>query len=349
MHRLAVAALALVLLIAAPAQATVAIGGQPRGLLGLTASGGAAYAIVSTRDHAAPFALVRTDGRSKSAPQPFGQLGAEFPDVAAGPNDSVLVSWGQPISNGDRFFVSSAPNSSAAQFGPAGPLASGTGPGRLAIDPAGQPVVAYPDGDGDAAFTRGSDPEERLTATAPELRHLPLDVALDAAGTAFVVDLVQARTRTELRVLGPNAPAAPIVSLRGLKDLSATLAIDAGRAYVGYESNGRIHLAIAVLQPGASWFNRRLPGRGGGTGAPAVLRTGNSTFVVYTQRRLHGRGDIYLATEGPGPLKARRITRTSTDERLPFAAAGPAGEVFAGWSRGRELRGAATAVVTRLR
>src|SRR4029077_2027154 len=136
MHRfLVAAALALALLIAAPAHATVAIGGQPRGLIGLNASGGAAYAIPRTRDHALAPPLLRTDGRTKSAPQPFGEPGAEFPDVAAGPNDSVLVSWGRPISNGDRFVVASAPTPAAAQFGPAAPLASGTGPGRLAIDP----------------------------------------------------------------------------------------------------------------------------------------------------------------------------------------------------------------------
>jgi hypothetical protein len=349
MHRLAVAALALVLLITAPALATVAIGGQPRGLIGLTAAGGSAYAIVHTRDHSLPFAIVRTGGRSRSVAQPFGEPGAEFPDVAAGPNDSVLVSWGRPISNGDLLIISTAPSTSAARFGASELLASGTGPGRLAIDPAGQPVVAYPDGDGDAAFTRGSGPQERLTATAPELRHLPLDVALDPAGAVFMVDLVQSRTRSELRLLGPGAPTAPIAALPGLEDMSATLAIDAGRAYVGYGRNGRVHLAIAALQPSARWFDRRLPGRGGSTGAPAVLRTSNSTFVVYTQRRLHGRGDVYLATEGPGPLKVRRITATTADERIPFAAAGPGGEVFAGWSRGRDLRGSATAVVTRLR
>src|SRR5262245_22457575 len=109
MHRfLAVGALALVLLTAAPAHATVAIGGQPHGLIGLAASGGSAYAILRTSDHALPFALVRTDGTSKTAPQPFGEPGAEFPDIATGPGDTVFVSWGRPISNGDRFVVSSA-------------------------------------------------------------------------------------------------------------------------------------------------------------------------------------------------------------------------------------------------
>jgi hypothetical protein len=85
--------------------------------------------------------------------------------------------------------------------------------------------------------------------------------------------------------------------------MRATLAVDGGRAYVAFALDGRARLAIAVLDPGAAWWNRRLPGRGGASGAPAVLRSGGSTFVAYTQRQRHGRGDVFLATEGPDPVR----------------------------------------------
>ena len=234
-------------------------------------------------------------------------------------------------------------------FGDVQPIANGTGPGRLALDPAGAPLLAFPDDDGNTALVGGGVAEERLTATAPEERHLPLDVAADAEGRAFVLDLVQTRTRSELRLLGPQAPAAPVVAIGALRDIRATLAIDNGRAYVAFALNGRAQLAIAALDPGAAWWSRRLPGRGGASGAPAVLRSGQSTFVAYTQRQRHGRGDVFLATEGPNALRIRRLTRTQADERAPFAAAGAGGELYVGWSRGSALRGPAKGVLERLR
>jgi hypothetical protein len=106
---------------------------------------------------------------------------------------------------------------------------------------------------------------------------------------------------------------------------------------------------LAALEPGAAWWTRSLPGRGGGSGAPAVLRTSGQTFVVYTQRQAHGRGDVFLSTEGFDPLATRRLTRTRADERVPFAAAGAGGELYVGWSRGRVLHGPATGVLERLR
>jgi hypothetical protein len=352
MHRFFVAAqgvlVGALVGVVAPAHAAVPLGGGPGGLEALAVAGGTAYAIVDSGDANAPFALVRSDGATAGAPRTFAERGAEFPDLVSGPGDSLVASWGRPLSNGDRYVVAGAPTAPGAPFGAAQPLVNGTGPGRLALDAAGAPLLAFPDADGNTALL-SAGVEERMTATAPEERHLPLDVSVDAEGRAFVLELVQTRRRSELRLLGPQAPAGPIVSIGALRDMRATLAIDAGRAYVAFALDGRARLAIAALNPGAAWWNRRLPGRGGASGAPAVLLTGASTFVAYTQRQLHGRGDVFLATEGPGPLRIRRLTRTHADEREPFAAAGAGGQLYVGWSRGDALRGPAKAVLQRLR
>lgn len=348
MRRPVLAGLVVALAAATPARAALPLGGAPDGLQALTVAGGAAYAVVGSGDRAAPFALVRSDGRASWAPQPFGERGAEFPDAATGPGDAVLVSWSRPLSNGESYAVAGAPLAPGSPFGPAQAIATGTGPGRLALDPGGEPVLAYPDGQGDAALARGGT-EQRMTASAPELRHLPLDLAVDAEGGALVLELVQTRRHSELRLLGPGAPTAPAVSVDELRDVPATLAVDGGRAYVAFLLDGRVRLAIAALEPGAGWWSRRLPGRGGGSGAPAVLRTAGQTLVVYTQRQRHGRGDVFLSTERPGRLATRRLTRTRADERGPFAAAGAGGELYVGWSRGRTLHGPATGVLERLR
>ena len=330
------------------ARAAVSLGGGPDGLEALAVAGGAAYAVVDSGDASAPFALVRSDGARAGAPQRFAERGAEFPDLASGPGDSLVVSWGRPLSNGDRYVLAGAPTAPGAPFGAVQSLVSGTGPGRLALDAAGAPLIAFPDSDGNTALLRDGT-QEGMTATAPEERHLPLDVAVDAEGRAFVLDLVQRRRRSELRLLGPDAPVAPVVSVGALRDMRATLAVDGGRAYVAFALAGSVRLAIAVLNPGAAWWSRRLPGRGGASGAPAVLRSGPSTFVAYTQRQRHGRGDVFLATEGPNPLRIRRLTRTQADEREPFAAAGAGGELYVGFSRGNALRGPANAMLERLR
>jgi hypothetical protein len=348
MRRLLVVALGLVLVTASPARAAVSLGGAPGGLKALAVSGGAAYAVVDSRNAAAPFALVRSAGGSAEAPRDFGDAGALFPDLASGPGDSLVASWGRRVSSGELYVVAGVPTVPGATFGSEQPLAAGTGPGRLALDPTGSPLLAFPNSDGDTALVRGAA-EERLTASAPEERHLPLDVAVDAEGGALVLELVQTRTHTELRLLGAQAPAAPVVAVGALRDLRATLALDGGRAYVAFVRGGRVHLSIAALDPRAAWFSRRLPGRGGGSGTPAVLRTAGSTLVAYTQRQRHGRGDVFLATEGPNRLSVRRLTRTRADERTPFAAAGAGGQVYVGWSRGNGLRGPASGVLVRLR
>jgi hypothetical protein len=348
MHRFLAAALGLVLATAPPAHAAVSLGGAPGGLQALAVSGGAAYAVVDSGNAAAPFALVRSTGASAQAPRDFGDADAEFPDLARGPGDALVASWGRRVSDGERYVVAGVPTVPGAPFGLSQPLAAGTGPGRLALDPAGAPLLAFPNGDGDTALARGTA-EERLTASAPAERHLPLDVAVDAQGRALVLELVQTRTHSELRLLGPEAPAAPVVAVGARRDVRATLALDGGRAYVAFGRNGRVNLSIAALNPRASWWGRRLPGRGGASGAPAVLRTAGGTLVAYTQRQRHGRGDVFLATEGPKSLRIRRLTRTRADERAPFAAAGAGGEIYVGWSRGNGLRGPASGVLVRLR
>jgi hypothetical protein len=253
----------------------------------------------------------------------------------------VVVSWGRQISTGQVYEI--ARTAGGEGLGAPQTLTSGTGPGRLAIEPDGAPLLAYPDLLGDATLV-SAGAETRLTATGPERRHLPLDVAVGADGRTFVLDLVQTGGSSALVLLGPGAPGAPAVWVPALRDLPATLAIDAGHAYVAYLLNGRAHLAVAPLDPAGGWSSRRLPGRGGGAGAPAVVRSGGRTLVAYTQRQPHGRGEVFLA----GGARVRRLTRTTADERFPFAAASPAGDVFVGWSRGPARRGPSTAVLMRV-
>jgi hypothetical protein len=340
--------LALALALAAPAPAAVTLGGAPGGLRALTVAGGAAYAVVGSGEPAAPLELVRSAGAGRSTLQRFGEPGADFPDLATGLDDAIVVSWAQPVSNGERYMVARSPGAERGALGAPQTLATGTGPGRLALGLSGEPMIAFPDVDGDAALADGVAAEARLTASAPERRHLPLDMVVDGAGRAFVLDLVQTGDSSQLVLLGPDAPTAPAVSVPALRGLPATLAIDGGRAYVAYLLDGHAHLASAPLEPGGRWGSRRLPGRGGGAGAPALVRTGARTLVAYTQRQRHGRGDVFLATEGPRRLRVRRLTRTRADERLPFAAASPAGDVFVGWSRAATLHGRSKAVVARV-
>jgi hypothetical protein len=348
MRRTLLAALALALAVAAPAPAAVSLGGAPEGLRALTVAGGVAYAVVGSADPAAPFALVRSTGAGRSAPQRFGMLGADFPDLATGPDDTVVATWGEPITSGERYVVARAPAADGDAFGPSQVLATGSGPGKLALALDGAPLLAFPDFKGDAVLSAGASFETRLTASAPDRRHLPVDVAVDGAGKAFVLDVVQTGTSSELWLLGPGAPSVPAARIRALRGLPATLAIDGARAYVAYLLDGGVHLAVGRLGLGGGWSSRRLPGRGGGTGAPAVVRTGGRTLVAYTQRQRHGRGEVYLASLRAGELRVRRLTRTRADERSPFVAASAAGDVFVGWSRASALHGPAVAVLERL-
>src|SRR4051794_13336593 len=208
MRRIALAALAVALVAATPARAVVPLGGAPDGLRALTVSGGVAYAVVGSGERATPFALVRSSGTGRSAPQRFGGPGAEFPDVAAVPDGGVVVSWGDQISTGEVYAIS---RGAAGQgLGTPQTLTSGSGPARPALQPDGTPLLAYPDVLGDATVA-SAGAETKLTATGPERRHLPLDVAVGADGRAFVLDLVQSGGSSALVLLGPGAPVAPAV------------------------------------------------------------------------------------------------------------------------------------------
>src|SRR3954471_2451633 len=88
-------------------------------------------------------------------------------------------------------------------------MTTATGPPQLDDDG----TLAYPDRDGNVV--KGA---ERLTNDAPEHRHLPLDAA-----EGLVLDLDQRRAITQLRLLGPNVPNLPALSLPRLADVQASL------------------------------------------------------------------------------------------------------------------------------
>lgn len=314
MRWLAFSSVAALLFVTAPAGAAVRVGDG--GLLSLTEWRGAALGVVESGDVAEPFELVRSSGRGRSLLGSFGAEGAEFPDVAAA-GERAYVTWGVPISGGESLTV-------ATLEGERFPEVVGTGPGRLAVGEEGL-HLAYPDRDGNATVATLATATERraerpspqaITTTAPFRRHLPLGVAA-VEGGALVLDLIQERDRTELRVLGPGAPSAPILSVRALRHFPARLAVRGDRIAVAWLDRGRARLAVASL--GGTWSRRSLPGRGGGDGAPAPAFAGRSLRVAYTQR-----GDVYVWRGGT----LRRLTRTPSVERDAFAA-GP----FVGWTR----------------
>jgi hypothetical protein len=182
--------------------------------------------------------------------------------------------------------------------------------------------IAYPDDDGDVVL--GATP---LTQTGPLLRHAPLD----AAAGPLILDLAQSRTRTELRVLGAQAPAAPVVSTRGLKAIEATIARDDDRIYVAYRSGDRLTLASAPATAGGRWSRRRLRTRGRLNGAPAIARTGLRT-VVATSQRVGGTYAIFLTTAGPAGTFLDRLTSPRGADLAPLAATGPDGRVYVAWT-----------------
>jgi len=293
-----------------------------------------ALAVVDSGNPAAPYALIRSSGRTVTRLGSFGGRKAEFPDVAAS-GGSASVTWGVPVSGGAIVRVAAAPGRTGEGFGPTSDPLFGTGPGRLAFGPDAAALLAYPDRSGDVTIAEVAPPgrspaapPQAVTSSAPELRHLPLDFATDFEDTR-VLDLVQSRTRSELRVIGTGAPRAPLLSLRGVQHPQAQMAAADGVIAVAYHSSGRVTLA---LPRGGGWSHRRLPGAGGGVGAPAPVISGGKVYVVYTQTvRERGRRpqrEVFL--HGPGGLK--RLTRTAGTESYPFAAAGPGGRVYAGWT-----------------
>ena len=195
----------------------------PGPLVALAAGPGSAYAVVSTTSRTQPFRLVRSRGRSATSLATFGSPGAEFADVAAGSGGSVAV-FGRPTSDGFSYELANGAG-----------LGEGTGPPVLALDGA-TPFAAFPDNDGDAVLARGPDDITTLTRTGPALRHAPLDVA----DGPLVLDLVQSGNRSELRVLGPGAPAGSITSIPGLRAIPATIARDDAAIYVAYRVGKRL-------------------------------------------------------------------------------------------------------------
>jgi hypothetical protein len=338
---------ALLVLLALPAPAAGAVRiGEDGEAYALAVAHGSALAVVESGDRTLPFDLVRSTGAGVSVVGGFGELDSEFPSVAAGDDGRAFAGWGLPVSGGYALRV--APVSALDE-----PLdgVPGTGPGRLAVG-AADVLLAYPDRDGNAALSTLSTDRRAaaeaplaLTSTAPFRRHLPLGVAA-VEGGALVLDLIQERSRTELRVIGPGAPAAPILSLPALRHVPARMDVRDGRIAVGYLVSGRARVAVARL--GGAWARRSLRGEGGGDGAPAPMIAGGSVSVAYTQRvRAKGartQREVFLFA----PDGTRRLTTTPGDERDALAAAGPEGDAYVAWTRREPRRGATAAFLERV-
>ena len=306
----------------------------------LTVAGRLAVVAVDSGDRDDPFTLVRTSGRGRNVAGRFGGRNAEFPNLATTPGGRAWVTWGVPVSGGARVHVAPVDDVTDTL-----PEVVATGPSWMAFR-GGSALLAYPDEDGNATLatlplsgeSRTRKPEPRaLSSNAPLRRHLPLGVAVSDDGP-LVLDLVQQRDRTELRVLGEGAPSAAILSIPLLRHVPARLAVDGDRIAVGYERSGSAYVATARL--GGSWSRRRLPGSGG-EGAPAPVFVDGSLRVLYT-RRVAGQRDVYSWSGG----RLTRVTATPGDEREVLAAA--SGRVaYAAWTR-REKTGAKSAFVARL-
>jgi hypothetical protein len=343
--RAAAAVAAALLTAATPAAASpVRLGAGPNGLLALAAHEGVAYAVIGSADRERPFTLVESSGRDVRVVAGFGVARSEFPDVAVADDGRVGVLWARTSAGGEQYGAQVAPEAAPAdpQAGPVEQLGDGTGPARLALDPA--PVIAFPDLVGDAALTDSDAGYRTLTSDGPYLRHLPLDLAVGPDGP-LVLDLVQRRRWSALRVLGQGAPGAPVVTIARLDELDSTLAVDGDRLYVAYLRGGRAWLAAAALAPNATWSRRRLPGPGAGDGAPAVVRTRGRTYVAFAQGGR--RRGVFLSTLGAGTATTRRLTIDRLHDTRPFAAAAGDGTVFVGWTRYGHSPANATAYLVR--
>lgn len=329
---LVIAAAAALATPAAQAASTTTIG--PGRVTALAASEGATYAVLDANSAKGPFTL----RRGRSALGTFGDRMSEFPDVAVHDGD-VTVSWGVTISGGEAIFAAGSRSlDDPIEVG------VGTGPPRLAAGFDGT-TVAFPDRSGDVVvapverrITRGPydlpAPSRSLTRNAPERRHLPLDATTGPRGV-LVLDLVQTRTSTELRVLGTGAPSAPVLAVRGLRDVEATIAADARGVSVAYMSGGR---AVLATSRGGRWSRRRLPGVG--AGAPSVARGRGSVVVAYEQRR-----DVLAVVNG----RSRVIARGAGTDRSPHAAVDPeSGRAWIGWTH-RDGTGRARGLLQRVR
>jgi hypothetical protein len=330
--------LAAAALLAAPAPAPGAarLPGARGGLVALAAGSGSAYAVVSTRARAKPFRLVRSDGRRATSLGAFGVPGADYADVAAGAAGPLVV-FARPTTDGYAY--------ESAGFGASERLGEGTGAPVLGLDGTTR-IAAYPDDDGDAAISRDGA-TTILTRTGPALRTTPLD-AVVAGGSPLVLARVQSRSRSQLRVLGPGAPIAPVVSVPGLRPLEATIARDGEGIYVAYRDGARrLVLASAGPRPAARWSHRRLRVRGTLNGAPAVARSGLRTLIA-TSQRTGRRYRILLTTVGPAGAVLDRLTRSGGSDLAPLAASGPDGHVYVAWTHRPGGRARRAAVLRRV-
>jgi hypothetical protein len=343
----ATAAVAAVLLSVAPqtAAAAASLGGSPGGLLALAAGRGQAYAVLGSGDPAVPFRLVRSTGRGVSSIGRFGVRGARFPDVAT-TDGSLVVAYGRITSDGllyESLLVQ------AGGFKVHATLGQGTGPARLALAGLAR-LAAFPDLLGDAVLAArdaaGAQVLALLSNSAPVRRHLPLDLVVRDE-RALVLDLVQSATRSELRVVGPGAPAQAVLSVPGVQAPAATLAYDGERIYVAYSAGGRAVLASARPTPGATWSRRRIAARGRLAGAPAVARVGLRTIVA-TSERVAGRREIYVTTIGPVGTYVRRLTRSRADDLAPQVTVGLDDAVYIGWTRRDRSGSGVTALLQRI-
>jgi hypothetical protein len=325
--------LAAAALLAAPATAAGAanLPGASGGLVALAAGPGSAYAVVSTGERAKPFRLVRSDGSGATSLGAFGVPGSDYADVAADAAGPLTV-FARPTSSGYAY--------ESSGFGVAARLGEGTGAPVLALDGTSR-IAAYPDDDGDAAISRDGS-TTTLTSTGPALRNTPLD-AVVTDGSPLVLARAQSRTRSQLRVLGPGAPAAPIASVSGMRPLEASITRDAEHVYVAYrEGARRLVLASAAPNAGARWSHRRLRVRGTLNGAPAIARVGLRTIVA-TSQRAGRRYRIFLTTVGPAGAFLDPLTRSGGSDLAPLAATGPDGHAYVAWTHrpgGRARRAA---------
>jgi hypothetical protein len=337
---LAAALPAAALLAAAPAHAAVRLGPEPGLLHALAAGPGSAYAVVGSGDRREPFRLVRSAGRGASVLGTFGGRGAAFADVAAD-SAGAVVTWGRPTSDGFAYETSLV---AGGVFTEPATLGEGTGPAVLGLE-RGARVAVFPDDEGNAAIAvkrAGAAPAvSALTSTGPQRRHAPLDAVVARDG-AVILDRVQARGRTELRVLGPGAPADPVTSVPRVQDVDATLARDRERVYVAYRSGDRAVLASAPPRADATWRRRTLPGRHV-RGVPAVARVGLRTLVATSRR-----GDIVLTTIGPAGAFTERLTRSRARDLAPLAATAADDRAYVGWTRRVPGRRRAFALIERV-
>lgn len=321
--RPALLALALVFLASThTARAEVRLGDEPLRALAVDQGDGQALAVTDSTSRTRPFRLWRSGGDRARRLSPFGSVRGETPDIAA-TDEGAAVAWAVPISGGAR--LAAAAIDGATVDAPAFTL-FGTGPPRLALSD-GVPLLAFPDRTGDAAV--GGAVTATLTGDAPERRHLPMDVG-SIDGRPIVLDLVQRPGLSQLVVRGPGAPAAPVTSVPRLSHLTSTLAAAGNLLAVTHRSRARAYVTTAP--PGGAWRARRLPGSVLGT--PSVAIAGGAVHVAYS-RRWGRRSDVIHATLRAGRLRAERVTTHPDEDREPHLAAGPAGELFVGWTRGR--------------